>query len=40
MVWLCETHTQLKKGKIKAFWGHSLETFNPTGLNEKEEYLY
>ena len=34
----CETHAQLKESET--FWQHSLKTFYPIGLNEKEEYLY
>ena len=33
----CETHEQLKERKT--FWQHTLKTFYPIGLSEKEEYL-
>ena len=32
------THEQLKERKT--FWQRRLKTFYPTGLNEKEEFLY
>ena len=34
----CETHKQLKERET--FWQHRLKTFDPLGLNEKEEYLH
>ena len=33
----CETYKQLKEKET--FWQHRLKTFDPLGLNEKEEYL-
>ena len=34
----CDTHEQLKRRET--FWQHRLKTFYPSGLNEREEYLY
>ena len=34
----CEKHKQLKERE--AFWQHKMKTFNPLGLNEKEEYAH
>ena len=33
-----ETHKQHKE--METFWQHKLKTFNPLGLNEKEQYLF
>ena len=34
----CETHAQPKERET--FWQNRLKTFQPIGLNEKEDYLY
>ena len=34
----CERYKQLKEKE--PFWQHRFKTFDPLGLNEKEEYLY